>query len=199
MSGVDPAAAAPPGAAPSLGGMGGMPGVGSGLSGLSGLGQQFGDLLSGLLPAAGDALGGTGLDETIDEPDPDERNTDDDLEGFDDPEDVEDHEGLDDDSEPDDETTGDDPVDEEAASTDATEKSGEDHCATVGSAAPPAGEPVTEVADASDGEREPAVAPSDPPAPTPAPLAAELPPDAAPEPAATPCAIAADELPQVGE
>ena len=154
---------------PSLGAMGsGVPGVGSGLSGL---GQQFADTLGGLLggadgavPELGDPLDLDPLD------DPDDLETDEDLERAEEA----------DDEDADEEVVEDAPVEDPVV----------------------AGEPVESEPESCDGTTEVSAEPA--PAPTPAPPPAEAIPPAEPlaDPVAdeqTPCAIAADELPQVGD
>ena len=170
---AQPAPLVPPGPpmSPPMSPMGGM---GSGMpdvgGGLSGLGQQFADTLGGLLG---------GSDGSLPEP-PD----------LDVPE-------LDDPLEADEEPADEKPADEEPADDEPADDE-------------PAEEPVEEYVAAGESEPEECVEPAgvatEPaPAPTPVPPPAEpLPPaDAAPaDPVVaeqTPCAIAADELPQVGD
>ncbi|MBO0678843.1 hypothetical protein JRC04_15365 [Mycolicibacterium sp. S2-37] len=173
---TDPAAATaamPPPATPmSMPGSSGLPDIGSGMSGLSGLGQQFGELLGGLLPA------GEGLDEDPELEDPDLENPLPDIEEAEEDEDAE--EDADKEEEDKDEDTEDE---EEAGQADPAQQP------DAASGEPPA-EPLP---------AEAAAPPADGPAPTPAPsapVADVVPP--APAPPATPCEIAADELPQAG-
>ncbi|MEV3901444.1 hypothetical protein AB0K11_03900 [Mycobacterium sp. NPDC050551] len=177
---VNPAAAAPaPSSAPA---MGGLPDVGSGLSGM---GQQFADMLGGLLGSSGDAL--SGVDE-LESPDDEGADPRDEEAAVEEPGD---------DSESDSGAGvvnpaggGGSPAPTEAAgSTPAAPE-----CAETSTPSRPAEEPVVE---------EPPVEepPAEPP-PTPPPPAGQV---AAAEPvppsdqAATPCEIAADEVPQAGE
>ena len=170
-------------AAPSMTPLGGMgPGTPSFGGGLSGLGQHFADALSGLLggPAsfapAESGLDAPGFDEELDDEGRDDEEADDEP----------DDEGPDDDLDdagPDEEETdagqpeGDEPADEVVAGQ--PDEETRDH-------------PVDMAADSA-------------PAPTPAPPPAEpLPPADGPEDQIVaaeqlPCAIAADELPQVGD
>lgn len=152
--------------------MGAMPGMGAGLSGasgLSGLGQQLGEVISGLVPSVGDALG--------DLPEPE------DLELDDEPED--------------DEPEHDEPEDELADKNDETEaetEEPENEETQAGEGEPEPEEPAEVATPELMPEPEPS-APTPPPA---APLAAPVAPTPEPT-AGTPCEIAADELPQVGE
>lgn len=156
---------------PPLGTMGsGIPDLGGGLSGL---GQQFADTLGGLLGGADGAV--PELDDPLDVPELDDPLDDplDDAEvGTNDAEEV--------DEAVDEEVVEDPPVEDPVA----------------------AGEPVEPESELCDGTAEVSVEPA--PAPTPAPPPAEALPPAEPltDPVAdeqTPCAIAADELPQVGD
>lgn len=190
---VEPAVAAPepaaapvePAAAPSsTPAMGGLPDVGSGLSGM---GQQFADMLGGLLGSSGDAL--SGLDEL--EP-PDEK-------------DAELDDGEPDVAEPEDDNGeaesgagsvnpaggGGSPAPTDAAGSTPGVTGETPECAETPTPVAPAEEPVAE---------EPAAEPPPTPPPPAEPVtAAEPPPQgASPEQAATPCEIAADEVPQAG-
>ncbi|BBY17447.1 hypothetical protein [Mycolicibacterium litorale] len=178
---TEPAAATAPPAMPPTAAMpsaGAMPDMGSGLgglSGLSGLGQQLGEMISGLVPTVGDALGELPEPEEPEEPELDD-DTDEEADDTDEAEDedaeVEDEEAA----EP--EGEGDEVGEEgEVLEEGVTEP-------VVTATEPPIDEPAPE-----------------PPAPTPAPAAPLAAPVAPPpDPAsATPCEIAADEVPQVGE
>jgi hypothetical protein len=185
---VEPAAVAPaPSSTPA---MGGLPDVGSGLSGM---GQQFADMLGGLLGSSGDALSG------LDEPEPP------------DIDDVEHHDG---------ETAADDPEQDDvepdsgAGSVNPAGGGGSPAPTDAAGSTPDAIGPTPECAEGSTpsgpveeprAEEEPAgETPAEPP-PTPPPpaepvAAAEPPPQDAPvEQASTPCEIAADDVPQAGE
>lgn len=193
---VPPAAPLMP-AMPSLGGMGsGMPAMGSGLSGL---GQQLADTLGGLLGG-----GAEGLSEP---PDLDPPNVED-------PPDLEHPPDLaepDDQSEDDDLPSEDDDLPADADQSEADERAG-DELAGDEAAADEAPVEDSALAESSEPvEPQPCDAPNDPgetvaaPAPTTAPPSAEPLPPMDPPPAdpvaaeQTPCAIAADELPQVGD
>ncbi len=138
-------------------------------SGLSGLGQQFADTLGGLLGGADGAV--PELDDPLEVPELDDPLADTE-DGANDAEEV--------DEAVDEEVLEDPPVEDPVA----------------------AGEPVEPESEPCDGTAEVSVEPA--PAPTPAPPPAEALPPAEPltDPVAdeqTPCAIAADELPQVGD
>jgi hypothetical protein len=173
---------------------GALPDMGSGLSGLSGasgiggLGQQLGEMVGGLIPTLGDALGNSELAEPEDalelDPEDDDTADDDDDDGIE--KDGTEEDGTEADEETDDEEPGEGEDDLESESDRATAAGAEEPTA--------AEEPVSSTAE------EPA---PEPPTPTPAPApAAPLAVPVVPEPvpaAATPCEIAADEVPQVGE
>lgn len=117
---TEPAAAAAP---PAPTGAGAMPEMGSALSGFSGLGQQLGEMISGLVPSIGDALG------EVPEPE-DDFELDDDAE--EDPEDDEDEE----------DETGD--ADEDEDEDPDTEEAEESVAEPVAVTEPPAEEAVAE-------------------------------------------------------
>lgn len=177
---TEPAAAAAMPSAP-MPTAGPLPDMGSGLSGLSGLsgvgglGQQLGEMVGGLMPSLGEALG--------DPPDLDE--PDDALE-------LDEDEGEDEAQEEDDEEV-DEEKDEPEPEPESEPESEPEEPGTVE-------EPVDTTVDDPVPEPEPVPeppAPTPPPAPA-APLAAPIAPLPGPA-SATPCEIAANEVPQVGE
>ncbi|MGA5464181.1 hypothetical protein [Mycobacterium sp. NPDC050041] len=187
-SSVDPAAAAPaPSSAPA---MGGPPDIGSGLSGM---GQQFADMLGGLLGSSGEAL--SGLDELespdLESPDDEDANPLDEEAAVEEPaEDSESDSGA---GVVNPAGGGGSPAPTEAAgSTPAAPE-----CAETCTPSGPAEESVAEEPPA---EEPPAEPPPTPPPPAGEVAAAEpVPQDAPADQAATPCEIAADEVPQAGE
>ncbi|WP_166902811.1 hypothetical protein [Mycobacterium sp. DL440] len=154
-----------------LPGLGGMPDIGSGLAGS---GQQLADLFGGLLGSSADSLPddiGELPDDDVDDPDPAADETGEDA-----------HEGADDEGADADAAEDTDGVDE-AAGAEAGEPGADVVEETEPQSVPLGAEPVPTVVDPL-----PPVAEPGPPA---EPLAAPA--------GETPCAIAADELPQVGE
>ncbi len=183
--------------APPLSGLGsGLPDVGSGLSGF---GQQFADTLSGLLSGGG---GGVPQVPDLDVPDLE-------VPELDDPLDLDEALDLDDAADDDDADAGADDAESDEDEADDAEADGAESDEDEAEDAV-AEEPVEIPVSAGELEPEafdgPVEVPADSaPAPTPAPPPAEpLPPPDLPAagPLAaeqTPCAIAADELPQVGD
>ncbi|KUI33943.1 hypothetical protein AU195_08000 [Mycobacterium sp. IS-1496] len=180
---TEPAAAAampaPPmpsaGALPDIGS--GLPGL-SGTSGIGGLGQQLGEMIGGLMPSIGDALG--------DVPEPGD--LEDPLELGEQDDEQDDEEDTEEDATPEEETG------EQETDGEETEKQ-EDTPEAEPQPEPDADEPAAEQESATATADEPVPEPT---TPTPAPAAPLAAPAPAAEPA-TPCEIAADEVPQVGE
>lgn len=138
-----------------------------------GLGQQLGEMVSGLMPSLGEALGDP---PDLDEPD-DALELDEDAHEDEDDKEEDDEEAEEQKAEPDPESEPEEPAaveKPEAATVDAT--------ADEPMPSPPVPEPP---------------APTPPPAPA-APLAEPIAPPPGPD-SATPCEIAANEVPQVGE
>ncbi|MDY6870360.1 MAG: WXG100 family type VII secretion target [Actinomycetota bacterium] len=187
---TEPAAAAPMPAAPMpaapLPTPGAPPDMGSGLSGLSGqsgvggFGRQLGEMVSGLMPPLGEALGDVS---DLDEPDDAlEHDQDEDGDG-------------DGDGDGDDEEERDEPQPEPEPEPEPESEPEPEPDPESGPEVPAVGEePVDATAD--EPVTEPP-APTPPPAPA-APLAAPIAPPSGPA-SATPCEIAANEVPQVGE
>lgn len=174
---VEPAApASPAGPGQGLGGgglpgLGGMPDIGSGLAGP---GQQLADLFGGLLGSSAQSVPddiGELPDDDVDDPDPEADETGEDA-----------NEGADDEDADTDAAEDTDGVDE-IAGAEAGDPGADVVEETEPQSVPPETEPVPTVVDPL------------PPVPEPGPPAEPL---AAPA-GGTPCAIAADELPQVGE
>lgn len=189
-----PAASVEPAAAPSsTPAGGGLPDVGSGLSGM---GQQFADMLGGLLGSSGDAL--SGLDE-LDTPDDEDAEPDDGEAAVDDPEqgDGESDTGA---GSVNPAGGGGSPAPTDAAGSTPDITGERSECADTPTPGGPAEEPAAEqpATQAPPAEPPPTPTPTPPP---PEPVAAAEPPaqDTAAGQASTPCEIAADEVPQAGE
>lgn len=173
---VAPLPASPAGPGQGLGGgglpgLGGMPDIGSGLAGP---GQQLADLFGGLLGSSAQSVPddiGELPDDDVDDPDPEADETGEDA-----------NEGADDEDADTDAAEDTDGVDE-IAGAQAGDPGADVVEETEPQSVPPETEPVPTVVDPL------------PPVPEPGPPAEPL---AAPA-GGTPCAIAADELPQVGE
>ncbi|BBX94433.1 hypothetical protein H5U98_24200 [Mycolicibacterium boenickei] len=186
---TSPAAADPAAGWGSALGNGGLPGTdlsGGGLSGLgsgaSGLGRQLADLFGGLIGAADGSLGSS-ADTAL--PELDAPETSDELDDADDADDAEDLDNLDEEElEPDDDAAAEDVAAEEDAEEDEDTEAPE----------------VEEVSADAPGPApaETTVAPAAEPQPVAAPGVLVPPVDEAAPAGETPCAIAADELPQVG-
>jgi hypothetical protein len=183
---VEPAAAAAPVGAPSLPGTGGIPDV---AGGLSGLGQQFADMLGGLLGTSDGALSGLGDGDALDdEDDGDADGEEDDPLGEDEP--------LEENADEDQDDAPGGAVTPGGHAGDAGPPADTAPVGASGAAAPPAADCVEPPAPTS-APLEPPGPPLEP-APPPAEAAAPPPPAPPPEPGATPCEIAADEVPQAG-